>query len=153
MPGDRPRVPQDVIFFDFLLFLDGLELYFFTFFCQFPCVVLVWCCMVLVLVCGVVWCWCVVLYGAGVWCCDVGSGAKRGGGVGRRRWHIHAYIHMSNNITSYQVILTLYRILLHHNILAYDELHQQIKQKTTPPCEYFYMIFDVTRLCFDMLST
>ena len=37
----------------------------------------VWCCVVLV--CGVVWCWCVVLYG-------VGSGAKRGGGVGRRHW-------------------------------------------------------------------
>ena len=79
MPRDRPRVPRDVIFFDFLLFLGGLEPYFFTFFCQFPCVVLVWCCMVLVLVCGVVWCWCVVLYG-------VGSGAKRGGGVGRRHW-------------------------------------------------------------------
>ena len=52
MPRDRPRVPRDVIFFDFLLFLGGLEPYFFTFFCEFPSVVLVWCCMVLVLV----WC-------------------------------------------------------------------------------------------------
>ena len=87
MPRDRPRVPHDVIFFDFWLFLNGLEPYFFTFFLSISVcgvgVVLygvgvgVWCCVVLV--CGVVWCWCVVLYG-------VGSGAKRGGGVGRRHW-------------------------------------------------------------------
>ena len=79
MPRDRPRVPHDVIFFDFLLFLRGLEPGFLLFLsisvCGFGVVVYgvgvgVWCCVVLV--CGVVWCWCVVLYG-------VGSGAKRVG--------------------------------------------------------------------------
>ena len=51
MPRDRPRVPDDVIFFEFLLFLYGLEPYVSTFFVNFR----VWCW------CGVVWCWCVVL--------------------------------------------------------------------------------------------
>ena len=95
MPRDRPRVPHDVIFFDFLLFLGGLELYFSTFFCRFPCVVLVWCCMVLVLVCGVVWCWCVVLYGVGVWCCMVLVVVPSAVAVvGRRHWDIYTYIYM-----------------------------------------------------------
>ena len=100
MPRDRPRVPQDVIFLDFLLSLGGPELYFLSIFCEFQCVVLVWCCMVLVLVCGIVWCWCwcVVLCGVGAWCCGVGSGAKRGGGVGRRHWDIQQY---RNNIKTY----------------------------------------------------
>ena len=48
MPRDRPTVPQDVIFFDFVLSLGGPEPYFLTIFCEFQCVVLVGCCMVLV---------------------------------------------------------------------------------------------------------
>ena len=52
MPRDRPRVPQDMIFFEFLLFLGGPKPYFLTILYQFQSVVLVWCCMVLVLV----WC-------------------------------------------------------------------------------------------------
>ena len=79
MPWDRPRVPHDVIFFDFLLFLGGLEPHFFTFFVNFR--VRCWC--------GVVWCWCwcVVLYGGGVWCCMVLVVVPSAvAGVGRRHW-------------------------------------------------------------------
>ena len=51
MPWDRPRVPRDVIFFDFFVFLGGPGPYFLKIFCRFQCVV--WC--------GVVWCWCGVV--------------------------------------------------------------------------------------------
>ena len=65
MPRDRPRVPQDVIFFDLLLFLGGPELHFLIIFLS-------------ISVCG-----------DGVVLCGVGVGVvwyKRGGGVGRRHW-------------------------------------------------------------------
>ena len=39
MPRDRPRVPRDVIFFDFLLFLGGPGPSFWNIFCRFQCVV------------------------------------------------------------------------------------------------------------------
>ena len=51
MPRDRPRVPQDVIFFDLCLFLGDPGPYLLSIFCEFQCGV-VWCRVVLVLV----WC-------------------------------------------------------------------------------------------------